>query len=363
MPEVFSSLSYLTMVPLLSLAMQNEPSFRSIEDAALAQRKALVTGHVTFEATGTSQFGNQARLPPQYTQNYSIWFDEGKNRIRIDAEQSPAVLPSTAQRSIIQHCLNCEEQGRYVHFFLPDATSTTEVLNYKPMEEKTHLNLDFRFDPRLIGWGTEVAQGLKYYDFNTYFLAPTRTELRVASDNYRGESCWRLEFILRKRLVKIWVVPAWDHSVGKISVAVRENDRDMLFTVESEMRQWGKVWFPKRTVYERRDDNVVTESETVEVTSAVFNQPLAADVFRLSGMNVRDGQVINIPDRKPVFWTWKDGRLIPRTNAAPPVELDPEPVKPAGNATTWYGITGAAGVALVAFGVFWWCRPRTGLQT
>jgi hypothetical protein len=82
------------------------------------------------------------------------------------------------------------------------------------------------------------------------------------------------------------------------------------------------VWFPRRVVFRQSQGPTPILEEMVDVTEARINEPIAPETFTLSGLHLREGTYISLPDRKESGFL-RGGKIVPRKSATGVVDTTP----------------------------------------
>lgn len=331
---------------LLVVSSMGQPTAAELEKAVLASRRSIQSGVVVLKVNRVEA---NPRVPGPATEEWRLWFDVQNGQQRCDLTQDRAYgAPKPAEVFSIQG-VNCEERGRYVSYANFDTPTTRSALTYGKVVAETASELPHLVDVRLLGLFSSPYRRLRASHFQSWLENPARNPPAVFADNWKEKICWRLEFSSRSGVqYKFWIVPEWGHSVVKVTTELRDGVKITQATSESEIKQFGTVWFPWRTSYEQKIDGVVTVTETVMVTEAQFNAGIPPVAFTLKGMNLREGLVINCPDRTPAIYWWEDGKMVlPDPKQTPPMKAEPvNPPSPAG--FYWYLGGGALCAATLA---------------
>jgi hypothetical protein len=146
-----------------------------------------------------------------------------------------------------------------------------------------------------------------------------RGEATARRGSWQGRDCWQVDYRdLRGTSYRYYVDPERGPSVIRLEVSWDDAGRHFVDAVETDLAVFGptRAWFPRSCVYVRTQDGRHVEKEIVDVEVVALNEPLAADAFKLAGMNIPpDTLIAGLHDpRGLLFW---DGKEIVPESALP----------------------------------------------
>jgi hypothetical protein len=270
------SMNLITMALLATTAVSGQPGSvldrAGVEKAVLDYRRAMQRGQMVL----TQNIYSNGATTPGNKRKTAIWFDGKQIRNDItylDDKDEPL------RRDV--ECRNCECDSCYVDYTTYKAENTPIALSiHRMLLEKTPSPDAYSvLDPRLLGMVVEASANLARSDsaLDSFVNAPNRQQVTMRPDTWKGMDCQRIDYPtgIDYPNVRIWVVPAWGYSVGRIQIGA---DRFMRY-VESNYRQFGpaKIWFPESCVYEDVADGKSVRKEEVAVQVVSLNEPLSPD--------------------------------------------------------------------------------------
>lgn len=327
------------------------PKVEQIETTALRARQQIraMSASLQVRITATAEANE-----PSGEKRWNLWW-EGPERNRGDLTRSH--LPPQGVRLI--HGVGCERAGWGLT--LEDRTNVCAPL--RPVAELKD-SMYATTDPRYFGYTNEPTS--TYRGIAHCLIGRTdRTAPTVEQVQRGGHTCYRVKWQRNTKDLDMEMV--FDPDQGGNPVLIDASyplpgGKKGRETSEVELVQVGpeKVWYPRVVRYERKSDDQVLLSETITFSQVTINEPIAAEVFKLKGMNLQEGQLLCLPANDPLgpIAEWKDGRLQKRVDEKPrkfdSLEPAAKPVSEGGGVNYWLvGVCVACSLAAVAVVVLW----------
>jgi hypothetical protein len=329
---------------VLTLAQANShPSVEKVEMEALAHRRAIVRGFVTFQRKSLWIDGDTVR----------VWFD-GK-KVRQDwLHKGNNGSPLRRVDCVGCECDDCE-------FLYQQSSPGAPVMGVRLDKKNTVLRSMpvVVVDPKRVGFVPFSLFGTWRNTLDIFVGRPERQNSAVSKTTFNGQDCSLVEYTgLHGERVKIWIAPGLGYNVTRLAIAgIAPQDGVPWKTIlESKIAQWGskKVWYPSSYVFERARGGKIQEKEEVIVTRASLNEPIDPKVFTLAGLDLLEGIAISgsavkqAPPGKENVWLKGQIRqlTVQGSPARPPAPQAREPQRLRG----WLVIVSvlAAGIAAIA---------------
>jgi hypothetical protein len=253
------------------------PTVEELETRVLTARKRIVRGELVIDARDV---GGRKAPPPT---EHRLWFDGDKRRDDC-RKQAREGWPLREIR-----CRNCPTANNSIRYDdEPAKTSGVNSVQMLPMKDPNNEWYDV-LDARGLGLVPRSVAGLARDRMDNLLGRPDRTNLRVSSQTWKGQQCYRIDFDLPKRVTgEVWVVPAWGDSVVKVQIAGVPGGQTLVDTVETEVAPVGAdgVWFPTVCTYTRLLGGELEYRQVAKIEVKSLNQPIDPRVFTLAGMDL-----------------------------------------------------------------------------
>lgn len=322
------------------------PQAERIDSEFLKYRERIKSGNLTMNVEVSRP--NENLVEKWHTE---IWFADGRYRCDYRFFDNP----NQSRREV--YCENCERSDYYVHF---DEKCLT-LQRMKPPGGGARLGDRLKFDPRILGICISSPYTFDSIRLHEMVGRSDRKNVSVESADWQGKKSWRVSYELANGAqVSDLFVPEMGHCLVERHWAysvMRDGGKvEMLHIVKSEPKEQGKakLWFPHKVECRKLQDGMVVDESRMTSIEANFNEPVSAELFKVSGMKVppKTRASYLVPGAEGRYY-W-DGKAFVKEQIA---RISDVPSKDPGSGGGSKWLAGAAislaCLGLGAFGVYW----------
>jgi hypothetical protein len=303
------------LVAILSVAgLLQAVAVDDAETKVLDARQKIKSGHVQIESVDYSWSKEKGAFLPERVYDDDISFQGDKlrkmnlARYGLDKKQNPPFSKADGLRA----------DGRiYSRLYDLNDPSAKIAVPFASIETPKHWDSFQRHvvDPRLFGL-KPVPFGILYScSYDEFVAQPNRTSTTVENTFLGKEPVRLVTYVEGKATRRMWI------SIDKgYHLLKSEIDLPGLIhvTLNCEIEQFDKVWFPRRVTYEELNSKgEIFDRNVATVLEAEFNIELPQDRFTLAGMApVKGTSIFNTADLHTIG-RW-DGQKIDLFSTPPP---------------------------------------------
>jgi hypothetical protein len=355
MPEKqVTDMNHLSFFFVISASLsqtQATPDIKVIERQVLDYRRAIRSAHLEL----SQKIYKKIWSKPAREFHTTIWLRDKKLRIDVVLRYKES---DPYHREIV--CVNCKKEGYYIQHSEQDpaefgqkGTKVSLAMRKIPSDPKLRASLDV-IHPHMLGMIAATSRDTSMtdeYHLESFVGRADRKTPSIKQIQWRDQQCWLETYeTLNGSKIRIWIVPGQGPSVGRIEAELEHMGKKYQSTVENTLKRdpSSGLWYPEKCVYEFTIADQLEEGEIAEIKVHSLNQPVPAETFMLSGLNLAKDTPVSLDT--PGLRSW-DGQKLVRYKREPPEEdIDPIP----SNSWRPYLLAGCVGFAVLAASALCW---------
>lgn len=262
-----------------------------LEDAVLAQRRRIRSGHFRVKQTFVSFASGRRNEAEMVT-----WLDG--SRVREDQESGGVVRTKCFGEKLYYGYEHREGYG-------------LEVRDFRFASRKDHHY--FVHDPTILMLYPLWYRVSESVHKESFIGSPRRTKFALQRTQWDGQEAWQVSFMQNDCRITYWVVPSRGYSIVRMASYAPTPQTVIEHSVQStNAHVRDGIWFPTTVRYVELVDGKLTEQEDLEIETISINEPIDSAIFTPSGMNIPPGTVASrFPRTSDDKLMW-DGKQVVR---------------------------------------------------